>query len=124
MTAELQHAARALRATRSRLKVAMAAAENAAMNAHANGTPETEIARTLGVNRMTVRRWLGKMDGSKRSSAAAVERIPIRSRIIAHTIEIGPQTPDVFEINSTEARAVAAALLAAADALDAQNHFT
>lgn len=27
---------------------------------HGEGVPETEIARVLGVNRMTVRRWLGK----------------------------------------------------------------
>jgi DNA invertase Pin-like site-specific DNA recombinase len=33
----------------------------AAVEANADGTPEIEIARTLGVNRMTVRRWLGKL---------------------------------------------------------------
>lgn len=28
--------------------------------ADADGTPEAEIARKLGVDRMTVRKWLGK----------------------------------------------------------------
>lgn len=53
-------AARNLRAARQRLADAMLAAEREAVRAHQAGTPETEIARTLGVNRMTVRRWLGK----------------------------------------------------------------
>jgi transposase len=61
MTAELRQAARNLRAARSRLAAAMEAAQAAAITAHGNGTPETEIATTLGVNRMTVRRWLGKL---------------------------------------------------------------
>jgi hypothetical protein len=39
----------------------METAQNVAISARANGTPETEIAKTLGVNRMTVRRWLGKL---------------------------------------------------------------
>jgi transposase len=36
-------------------------ARTAALDAHADGIPETEIAKVLGVNRMTVRRWLGKL---------------------------------------------------------------
>jgi predicted transcriptional regulator len=39
----------------------MDAAASAAVTANADGTPETEIATELGVNRMTVRRWLGKL---------------------------------------------------------------
>lgn len=58
---ELKTAARNLRAARDKLTTATAAAETAAITAHDDGTPETEIARMLGVNRMTVRRWLGKM---------------------------------------------------------------
>jgi len=57
---DLTTAARALRAARQRLDTAMATAEQAAIDAHARQVPETEIARELGVNRMTVRRWLGK----------------------------------------------------------------
>jgi len=58
---ELRRVARQLRAARERLSAAMFAAEAASDDAHASGVPETEIARTLGVNRMTVRRWLGKL---------------------------------------------------------------
>jgi DNA invertase Pin-like site-specific DNA recombinase len=58
---DLARAARNLRAARQRLETAMQDAESAATAAHSDGTPETEIARTLGVNRMTVRRWLGKL---------------------------------------------------------------
>lgn len=60
-TPELRQAARNLRAARSRLDAAMAAAQAVAVEAHATGTRETEIARELNVNRMTVRRWLGKL---------------------------------------------------------------
>jgi len=59
-TGDLAAAARGLRAARSRLDVAMATAERAAIEAHLDGTAETRIAAALGVNRMTVRRWLGK----------------------------------------------------------------
>lgn len=57
----LVDAGRGLRSARTRLIRAMKTAEQAAVEAHRNGAPETEIARTLGVNRMTVRRWLGKL---------------------------------------------------------------
>jgi predicted ArsR family transcriptional regulator len=40
---------------------AMQNARIAAIEAHQGSMPETEIARALGVNRMTVRRWLGKL---------------------------------------------------------------
>lgn len=58
---ELRGAARELWAARKRLAKALSEAGDAAALAHANGTPETVIARELGVNRMTVRRWLGKL---------------------------------------------------------------
>lgn len=58
---DLAKAGRALRSARERLKAAMQAAEEAGVEAHQAGTPETEIARELGVDRMTVRRWLGKL---------------------------------------------------------------
>lgn len=57
----LTDAGRGLRSARTRLTRAMETAERAAVEAHRSGTPETEIARTLGVNRMTVRKWLGKL---------------------------------------------------------------
>lgn len=44
-------------------------------------------------------------------------------RIGGYGIEIGSH-PDEFTINAAEARAVAAALLAAASKLDEMNHFT
>lgn len=61
MTDNLNRAARSLRAARQRLESAMTDAELAAQEAHRDGSPETKIARALGVNRMTVRRWLGKL---------------------------------------------------------------
>lgn len=60
MTGISSAAARLSRA-RKQLDAAMEQAETAAISAAADGMPETEIARTLGVNRMTVRRWLGKL---------------------------------------------------------------
>lgn len=56
----LSEAARTLRAARSRLDKAMDTAREAATDAYSHGRPEAQIARELGVNRMTVRRWLGK----------------------------------------------------------------
>lgn len=61
MTTELDKAARSLRAARSHLDRAMVDAAAAARNAHSLGEAETVIATALGVNRMTVRRWLGKL---------------------------------------------------------------
>jgi hypothetical protein len=57
---EVARAARNLAAARSRLEVAMADAEHAAIAAYDAGDPETVIAANLGVNRLTVRKWLGK----------------------------------------------------------------
>jgi hypothetical protein len=61
MATELELAGRKLRSARQRLDAAMKTAERAATSAHRAGTPETVIAQGLGVNRMTVRRWLGKL---------------------------------------------------------------
>jgi hypothetical protein len=61
VTTDLTKAARNLRAARQRLDAAMQAAVEATIAAHNEGTPETAIARMLDVNRMTVRRWLGKL---------------------------------------------------------------
>jgi len=60
MAVDLAAAAHDLRAARAHLQQTMTDAQKAAITAHASGTPETEIARTLGINRMTVRKWLGK----------------------------------------------------------------
>ena len=61
MSTDLTKAGRVLRSARERLDTAMQAAEKAAVEAYEAGAPETEISRQLGVNRMTVRRWLGKL---------------------------------------------------------------
>jgi hypothetical protein len=37
------------------------AAKDAAIAAHGDGVTEVDIAQTIGVNRMTVRKWLGKL---------------------------------------------------------------
>ena len=42
------------------LSRAMATARTTGIQAHADGVPETVIAEKLGVDRMTVRKWLGK----------------------------------------------------------------
>lgn len=52
--------ARDLQAARTKLEAVMHRAAEWAEKAHRDGMPETEIARLLGVNRMTVRKWLGK----------------------------------------------------------------
>jgi DNA invertase Pin-like site-specific DNA recombinase len=53
--------ARDLATARQRLDAAMEAAQDAAITLYKDfAFPETEIARQLGVNRLTVRRWLGK----------------------------------------------------------------
>jgi DNA-binding transcriptional regulator YiaG len=49
-----------LQKARASLATAIEAARLEAIDLHALGMSETEVARTLGVNRMTVRKWLGK----------------------------------------------------------------
>lgn len=58
---DLTSVSKSLQRSRNLLAAAMQQAELAAIAAHKEGKPETEIARELGVNRMTVRRWLGKL---------------------------------------------------------------
>lgn len=57
---ELKRVARKLLRARDSLASVMNEATDAAVAANAAGIPEAEIARTLGVDRMTVRKWLGK----------------------------------------------------------------
>lgn len=60
MTDSLQLAGWRLRTARRAEQVAMKAARLAATAAWEAGTPETEIAHELGVDRMTIRKWRGK----------------------------------------------------------------
>jgi uncharacterized protein YjcR len=57
---ELKRAARDLTNARARLAEAMSAAADVAVAAHADGMTEVDLAQHLGVNRMTIRKWLGK----------------------------------------------------------------
>jgi DNA-binding GntR family transcriptional regulator len=45
---------------RAAVSEALRVAEVLARSAHAEDIPETQIAAELGVDRMTVRKWLGK----------------------------------------------------------------
>jgi DNA-binding transcriptional regulator YiaG len=45
---------------RARLAEAMSSAADVAAAAHAEGMTEVDLAQYLGVNRMTIRKWLGK----------------------------------------------------------------
>jgi hypothetical protein len=40
---------------------AMSAAKDAAVAAHGDGLTEVDLAQILSVNRMTIRKWLGKL---------------------------------------------------------------
>lgn len=53
-------AGRVLARTRARAKEAMAAARQVAVMAVADGASEAETARDVGVDRMGLRKWLGK----------------------------------------------------------------
>lgn len=57
---ELKKAARDLTNARARLADAMNFAADVAVAAHAEGVTEVDLAQHLGVNRMTIRKWLGK----------------------------------------------------------------
>jgi transcriptional regulator with XRE-family HTH domain len=57
---ELDRAGRALARVRRHLGFTMEDAKTAALKAVDEGVPQAEIARRLGVDRMTVRKWLGK----------------------------------------------------------------
>lgn len=60
MTDNLERAGRKLRSARKAQKDALEAARLAALDALACGYAEVEVANTLGVDRMTVRKWAGK----------------------------------------------------------------
>ncbi|MGV0595113.1 hypothetical protein [Mycolicibacterium porcinum] len=59
-TGERQAHGKKLAKARAAVKDALALAEVMAQSAHGAGIPETQIASDLGVDRMTVRKWLGK----------------------------------------------------------------
>lgn len=60
MTSELERVGRQLRSARNRQEVVMTRARAAALDALEQEVSEVEIAKTLGVDRMTVRKWAGK----------------------------------------------------------------
>ena len=57
---QLEAAACRLAAARTEHDAATTVARTAALEAAAAGAPETRIAATLGVDRATIRKWLGK----------------------------------------------------------------
>jgi hypothetical protein len=57
---DLAKAGRKLRLARKAADDAYEAARLVALEKIADGVPEAVVARELGVNRMTVRKWLGK----------------------------------------------------------------
>jgi hypothetical protein len=57
---QLQHAGTRLAAARTNLAAATQQARNTAQTARQHEIPEIRIAELLGVDRLTVRRWLGK----------------------------------------------------------------
>lgn len=57
---DLDRAGRKLRSARKAQKAALDEAQAAAVDALAQGVTEVEVAKTLGVDRMTVRKWAGK----------------------------------------------------------------
>lgn len=57
---DLERAGRKLRSARKAADDAYETARLAALAAIADGVPEAVAARELGVNRMTIRKWLGK----------------------------------------------------------------
>ena len=56
----LQRAVDSLRRARAALAKAIEEAEAEGLRALAEGEPEAAVARALGVDRMTVRKWAGK----------------------------------------------------------------
>lgn len=60
MTAELERAGAKLARARNALMKATEDARRAALLALGEGVPEAMVARLLGVDRMTVRKWAGK----------------------------------------------------------------
>jgi DNA-binding CsgD family transcriptional regulator len=58
--ARLTHAGNRLGKARLKLAELMAEAQRIALDAIGSGATESEVARLLGVDRMTVRKWQGK----------------------------------------------------------------
>lgn len=58
--ARLTHVAKRLAAARTKLDAEMDKAREVALDALGSGATEAEVARIVGVDRMTVRKWLGK----------------------------------------------------------------
>jgi len=58
---DLERVAGRLRAARQENQKASDAAKAAAREAVAGGMSESEAARQLGVTRMTIRKWIGKV---------------------------------------------------------------
>lgn len=57
----LAHVANRLAKARAKLDAEMDQAREVSLDALGSGATEAEVARIVGVNRMTVRRWLGKL---------------------------------------------------------------
>lgn len=57
---QLAHAADSLAAANRARDEAVTACKQAASKAHKAGMTEVELAVLMGVNRLTIRRWLGK----------------------------------------------------------------
>lgn len=60
MSENLERAGRKLRSAREAADDALEAARLVVLAEIANGVTESEAARTLGVDRMTIRKWVGK----------------------------------------------------------------
>lgn len=60
MSSDLERAGAKLRRARASLSTALEKAEAVGLAALADGKPEAAVARALGVDRMTVRKWAGK----------------------------------------------------------------
>lgn len=58
--ARLTHMGSRLEKARIKLRELMTEAERIALDTLASGATEAEVARLLGVDRMTVRKWAGK----------------------------------------------------------------
>lgn len=67
-SAELRRVNKKLAAARAALKAALKAAEEAAVAAIKAGGTEVAVAEALGVNRLTVRKWMGKPNVKKGES--------------------------------------------------------
>lgn len=57
---ELERSGTSLARARTRAEEKLKEAQDLAIKGDAEGVPEAEIARLLQVDRMTVRKWLGK----------------------------------------------------------------